>query len=173
MAAITLITGGARSGKSLYAQELALQHAAPRVFIATALAIDSEMELRISNHREERAGQFATVEEPYNLAAALTRIPKGTSVALIDCLTVWLGNLMYRFGNDRAAVTGAIDAFIDKLPYPPCNLIVVTNEVGMGIVPDNAPAREFRDLAGNLNRRVAQRADKVYLCVCGIPVGVK
>ena len=173
MASITLITGGARSGKSRFALEKALGYAGTRAFIATAVAIDGEMRERIEKHREERAGFFKTIEEPYDLASALRHLPEGTRVACIDCLTVWLGNLMHRYADDRQQLDIAINSFLDALHRTPCDLLVVTNETGWGIVPENALAREFRDIAGGINRRVASIAEHVYLCVCGIPVVVK
>jgi adenosylcobinamide kinase / adenosylcobinamide-phosphate guanylyltransferase len=173
MASVVLVTGGARSGKSMFALQNALERPGPRVFIATAVACDDEMRRRIENHRRERTGQFLTVEAPYLLAEAVTTLPGETTVACIDCLTVWLGNLLFRFEAEPFRIEQEIDAFIAVLETAPCDLVIVTNEVGYGIVPENAMARRFRDDAGALNRRVAQIAQKVYLCVCGIPVNVK
>ncbi len=173
MATVVLITGGARSGKSMFALQHALERPGPRVFIATAVACDDEMRRRIENHRSERTGQFSTIEAPYHLAHAVTTLPEETGVACIDCLTVWLGNLLFRFEAEPLRIEQEIDAFIAVLESAPCDLVIVTNEVGYGIVPENAMARRFRDDAGALNRRVAQVAQKVYLCVCGIAVTVK
>lgn len=176
MSRVILVTGGARSGKSRHALALALARPGPRAFVATAEPMDDEMRSRIECHRRERGSDFATVEVPRDLAGALGRLPAGTSVALVDCLTVWLGNLMARPG---AAACGAgaelpeVAAFLDALGRPPCDLVVVTNEVGLGIVPDNALAREFRDRAGRLNQAVAARADEVVLVVSGIPMVIK
>lgn len=174
MASVTLITGGCRSGKSLYAQELACLYPQERRFIATAVAFDSEMGERIKKHRQERGGQFLTVEEPYNLASAIiTAYRENPSVILIDCLTVWVGNLLYRYENEPSSVEKSINDFLSAIENPLCDLVIVTNEVGMGIVPDNASARYFRDCAGSLNRNTALRSGNVILCVCGIPVAIK
>ena len=172
MATITLVTGGARSGKSMFAQKHALSYSGDRIFIATAVAIDREMEMRILKHQEERADQFTTVEVPYDLPAAIRQLTGTTRIACVDCLTVWLGNMLYKYENVTTAIDAAIDELIDTLQTTRCDLVVVTNEVGYGIVPENAMARVFRDYAGTLNRRVAEIADSVYLCVCGIPVPI-
>jgi adenosylcobinamide kinase/adenosylcobinamide-phosphate guanylyltransferase len=169
---ITLVTGGARSGKSAHALSLALGHEGKRAFIATAEAFDDEMRERIGNHRRERGDAFLTVEEPLDPARALKSLPGDVSVALLDCLTVWLGNLMHRGGHVDGD-TPEVASFMDFLHAPPFDLVIVTNEVGMGIVPGNDMARRFRDLAGRVNRETAVLADTVVLLVCGIPVTVK
>lgn len=171
MKQVLMVTGGSRSGKSRYAVEAALKYE-NRVFLATAKAFDEEMERRIAAHQCERDSRFTTMEEPVDLAGALRLLPPGAEVALIDCLTVWLGNLMHRHG-DGVDSFPEIDALFEVLEDPPADVILVTNEVGSGIVPDNAMARRFRDLAGNVNQRAAARADKVVLCVSGIPVVIK
>ncbi len=168
---ITLITGGARSGKSSHALELSMKYN-NRVFIATAQAVDAEMKTRIANHKQERGEDFTTIEEPLDPAEALKRMPAETEVALIDCLTLWTGNLMCKYGEDADSFTEA-EQFLSALDKPPCDLIIVTNEVGMGIVPDNAFARKYRDIAGRLNQQIAARANKVVLTVCGVPVQIK
>jgi len=169
---ITLVTGGARSGKSRYAVETAM--AFPRrLFVATAEPFDDEMRERIAKHRAERGDAFRTVEEPEHLASVLRAVPPDVDVVLIDCLTVWLGNLMHRHGADRAGYP-PVDAFLDALAAPPpCALVLVTNEVGMGIVPEHPMGRRFRDLAGGVNARVAAIADRVVFMVSGIPMVVK
>ena len=168
---VIYVTGGARSGKSSYALRLAESYER-RVFLATAEAFDGEMQRRIDKHREEREGPFTTVEEPLFIDRALRNLPEGTSVVLLDCLTVWLGNLMHHLGTE-AAISERIDALLDVLQTPPCDIILVSNEVGMGIVPENAMAREFRDLAGTLNRKVAERATQAYLLCSGLPLVLK
>lgn len=172
MSTVTLLTGGARSGKSRYALSLASAYPTPRVFIATADAFDEEMHQRIARHREERDGDFVTSEAPLDPGAALERLPANTQVAVLDCLTVWLGNLMHHDPGETGSYE-PIDRFLDLLDWPPCDLIVVTNEVGMGIVPHNALARRFRDAAGALNQQVAARADRVFFMVSGCPLSVK
>jgi adenosylcobinamide kinase/adenosylcobinamide-phosphate guanylyltransferase len=173
VAKITLITGGARSGKSRYGQLLAERYAGERFFVATAQPFDMEMKERIARHRSEREDRFITIEEPLDLAAAVGNVPGSANVILIDCLSVWLGNLLHAFDANDAAIAAATGKFIAALDRIKCDAIVVTNEVGMGIVPENALARRYRDLAGNLNRDVAAKSDNVYLCVCGLPVAVK
>ncbi len=157
MSKIFLVTGGARSGKSSFALSLALRNYTKRAFVATAVPMDQEMKQRISRHREERGDQFHTIEEPLELPLALSSLPAGTEAAVVDCLTVWLG----------------VDRFIAYLDHPACDLILVTNEVGMGIVPENPLARAFRDMAGYLNRCVAQKAAGAYLLCCGMPLTLK
>ncbi len=171
MAEVTLVTGGSRSGKSRYAMELALEWER-RVFIATAQVTDGEMEERIERHRRERGDLFVTVEEPLDLAGAIGSLPLDTGVALVDCLTVWLGNLFHHLG-DVDLESPQIGAFLEVLEDPPCALILVTNEVGMGLVPPDALSRRFRDVAGLLNQEVARRAHRVVFTVCGIPMVVK
>ena len=171
MAEVTLVTGGSRSGKSRYAMELALEWER-RVFIATAQVTDGEMEERIERHRRERGDLFVTVEEPLDLAGAIGSLPLDTGVALVDCLTVWLGNLFHHLG-DVDLESPQIGAFLEILEDPPFSLILVTNEVGMGLVPPDALSRRFRDVAGLLNQEVARRAHRVVFTVCGIPMVVK
>lgn len=168
---ITLITGGARSGKSSHALELASSYR-KKVFIATACILDTEMENRVAKHRKERGDAFTTIEEPLNLAAALKNLPEGTDLALIDCVTVWIGNLMHKHGSEKETFT-EIKEFLEALVDAPCDVIIVSNEVGMGIVPDNAMARNFRDIAGRLNQDIAKAASKVILTVAGMPVRIK
>ncbi|MEI6971610.1 MAG: bifunctional adenosylcobinamide kinase/adenosylcobinamide-phosphate guanylyltransferase [bacterium] len=171
MGKVIMLTGGARSGKSRYALEL-VRSRGRKAFIATATACDGEMAERIARHREERSGDFVTIEEPMDLAGAVRSLPAGTDVAIVDCLTVWLGNLMHHSGG-IAGQPPEVDAFLETLRNPPCDLVIVTNEVGMGIVPDNELGRKFRDLAGILNARVAGIAANVVLLVSGIPIHIK
>jgi adenosylcobinamide kinase/adenosylcobinamide-phosphate guanylyltransferase len=173
MSNITLITGGARSGKSSFALSLGLQHYSKRAFVATAVPFDQEMKERISRHQEERGEQFQTIEEPMDLPRVLLDLPGGTEVGVVDCLTVWLGNLYHHFQDAEAKVRVQVEAFLAHLDHPVCDLILVTNEVGWGLVPESPLARSFRDMAGTLNRRVAQRAACVYLLCCGIPLTLK
>jgi adenosylcobinamide kinase / adenosylcobinamide-phosphate guanylyltransferase len=171
---VIYVTGGARSGKSAYALELAAARGGRqgKVFLATAEAFDDEMSERIGLHRQERGDGFTTVEEPLYLDRALRKLPEGTSVVLLDCLTVWLGNMMHHF-SESSDMEARIAALLEVLSDPPCDIILVSNEVGMGIVPENAMARRFRDLAGTINRRVAERAHQAYLLCSGIPLVLK
>ena len=181
---VILITGGARSGKSLHALALA-SRCSRRALIATAEPFDEEMRQRISRHRADRGDAFFVVEEPVRLAEALERVPEETDVVVVDCLTVWLGNLLYRREVAEAAaisrVAGGaaspedfpeVEAFLAALADPPRRTILVTNEVGLGIVPPDRETRRYRDLIGRLNRRVADAADRLLLMVCGRPLEI-
>jgi adenosylcobinamide kinase/adenosylcobinamide-phosphate guanylyltransferase len=173
MATITLITGGVRSGKSSYALDLAKKSPGAKVFIATALRLDDEMKQRIENHRTSRGKTFATIEEPYDLGEAISRLDASVSVVVIDCLTVWLGNLFFKSNNDEKKVLGLVSAMISDLKKASPHFFIVTNEIGWGIVPENELSRKFRDVAGYLNQAVAHIADAVYLMCCGIPLKIK
>lgn len=163
-----LITGGARSGKSGIAEKMALSFGRPATYIATAEAQDAEMAARIAAHQARRGDGWVTLAEPLDLPGALA-MTDGTGARLVDCLTLWLTNLMLAEADWQAAGSRLVAA----LPAQRSPVILVTNEVGMGIVPDNALARTFRDAAGLLNQWVATAADDVYLAVCGLPLKVK
>ena len=166
---LTLVLGGARSGKSAYAESLVAGPGA--VYVATAEAIDDEMGERIARHRARRRGAgWTTVEAPLNLAAALrAHAPGASGGVLVDCLTVWLGNLMHAGRNiDREA-----GSLLESLAVPPVPVVLVANEVGLGVVPDNPMARAFRDHAGRLNQALAARAGRVVLVTAGIPLVLK
>ncbi len=163
---VTLVTGGARSGKSAFAEGLARASGLPRTYIATAEPRDDEMARRIARHREDRGAEWATVEAPHDLAAALNA---ATGVVLVDCLTLWLTNRMLA-GADLAAESAALVAAMAAAPGP---VIAVTNEVGWGIVPDNALARAFRDAQGRLNQAVAAQAGLVVGVMAGLPLVLK
>lgn len=163
---ITLVLGGARSGKSAYAERLAGDGA---VYLATGQALDAEMAERIRLHRERRGPGWTTVEEPFALAAALVRHAAPGRPVLVDCLTLWVSNLMLA---DRDVATAGAE-LVRVLPALPGPVILVSNEVGLGIVPDNALARRFRDLAGRLNQDVAAVAGRVVLVAAGLPLSLK
>ena len=173
MAEHTLILGGAKSGKSTLALNLAERTGLKRVFIATAEARDAEMTKRIARHQAERGPSWRTVEEPLELVAALGRADAPDTVVLVDCLTLWLGNLLTRADLDEDAVAERGEELARALPGLKGRVILVANEVGLGIVPDNALARTFRDLAGNLNQRLAAACDRVILVTAGIPLDLK
>lgn len=164
--AVILVGGGARSGKSRYSLEKAFQIGVNRAYIATAEASDEEMSARINRHREERGEAFTTIEEPINLASAITEAR--FDVVVVDCLTLWLSNIMLA-GKDCDAETEALIIASQTAS----TILFVTNEVGSGIVPDNALAREFRDRAGILNQRIATIAEEVYFMVFGQPMRIK
>lgn len=165
---VTFVLGGARSGKSRYAEWLIGTYAKPWVYIATAESGDSEMAERIAAHKARRDAGWRTVEAPHELPEALAAAQGGAAV-LIDCLTLWLSNLM--LGSfDVAAMTERLERTLAARDGP---TVLVANEVGLGIVPDNALARRFRDAQGALNQRIAARAARVVMMVAGIPVAVK
>jgi adenosylcobinamide kinase/adenosylcobinamide-phosphate guanylyltransferase len=165
---LTLVLGGARSGKSAEAERLVTALPAPWTYIATAQAFDAEMEERIALHRTRRGKGWRTLEAPLDLARALSGSPSGQPV-LVDCLTLWLTNHMLA-GHDLEAECARLETI---LAAPTGPWFVVSNEVGLGIVPENALARRFRDAAGRLNQRVAALADHVILMVAGLPMKVK
>ncbi len=166
--AFTLVLGGARSGKSAYAQQEAERGGIPCVMIATAEALDAEMQARIAQHQAERGSQWRTVEAPLELAEAIASLQAG-DIAVVDCLTLWVSNLLMR---DRdIAVEG--QALETALRTTPATVWVVSNEVGWGIVPDNALARRFRDECGRLHQRLAKAADSAVLVVAGLPTKLK
>jgi adenosylcobinamide kinase/adenosylcobinamide-phosphate guanylyltransferase len=160
---ITFVLGGARSGKSRHAEGLVEAHPPPWRYVATAQAFDDEMVARIATHRGRRRAGWQTVEAPMALAAALDT----DSAVLVDCLTLWMTNLL--LAEQEPDWTGLLAA-LDARASP---TVLVSNEVGLGIVPDNALARRFRDMAGVLHAQVAARADRVVLMVAGIPMVVK
>jgi adenosylcobinamide kinase/adenosylcobinamide-phosphate guanylyltransferase len=168
--ALILVGGGSRSGKSSFAVELARRRGARLAFVATAQPLDTEMERRIAQHRAERGAEFTTIEEPFDLAMVIGIESHRFDALVVDCLTLWLSNLLLRDEPDAeerglAVVQAAASA------GAPC--ILVTNEVGCGIVPDNALARRFRDLAGRLNQQAAHAAEEVYLLHFGIASRLK
>lgn len=160
-----LVLGGARSGKSAFAQAQAEASGRDCVFIATAEAFDAEMRDRIARHVEVRGPEWRTVEAPYDLCAALRAEASANRVLMVDCLTLWLGNLTLR-GDDVDAATGRLARAVGSLATP---IILVSNEVGSGIVPDNALGRRFRDVQGRLNQRMAAACDVVVLVTAGLP----
>ncbi len=173
MSKVVFVIGGSRSGKTAFALGKALEAAgeSSRVYIATAQPLDAEMEERIEKHRRERGSAWATREEPLHLGRAVRAASGSYAVAVIDCLTLWLSNLLC----SDLDLEEAQDDFIDCLRTPGrlLHIFVVSNEVGMGIVPENDMARQFRDVAGRLHQRLAGLADEVYLMVAGIPVKIK
>ena len=169
MGKIIFITGGARSGKSSLALEKAAKHEGKKAYVATAQALDAEMKERIDRHRKERGSDWDTFEEPTDVAQSLVPLGRVYDVIIIDCLTIWLSNHMFSEGE----VGGEVEGLIAALKESKTNVFVVSNEVGMGIVPDNETARLFRDMAGSLNQKVADVADEAYLVVSGMPVRIK
>lgn len=207
---LIMVTGGARSGKSTFAQKLTLQQETLHpditvVYLATALAGDAEMRRRVDLHRRNRPSRWLTVEEPWDLEAALDTIPGDCGIVLVDCLTVWLSNLLLRSleesdlslseedsswnsvkeqkGDDSSfnlaeseleeQIYKKVDVFLEKAGQGSYTTILVTNEVGWGVVPEHYLGRLFRDIAGKVNQQIAARADTVYLITSGIPLKLK
>jgi len=168
---ILLITGGARSGKSRYAEQRALDFGERRLYIATAEARDEEMARRIAEHKLRRGERWTTLEEPVELPATLSVQSGRTDCALVDCVTIWLSNLL--LSRDAEFAQHKVEQLLGTLPQLDFTLIFVTNEVGSSIVPDNALARTFRDLAGWANQQLAAAANEVVLMVAGIPMIIK
>ncbi|TGE02004.1 bifunctional adenosylcobinamide kinase/adenosylcobinamide-phosphate guanylyltransferase [Methylobacterium nonmethylotrophicum] len=166
---MTLVLGGARSGKSRYAEGLIELRPGPWRYVATAQAWDDEMRARIAEHRARRPAPWETVDAPRDLAQAIRQGPRGQPV-LVDCLTLWLTNAMLDEAADLAA---EVDALVEACRGAAGPLVLVSNEVGFGIVPENALARRFRDEAGRLHQRLAAIADRVVLVVAGLPMIVK
>ncbi len=184
------ITGGARSGKSGLAEKMALEKSMAFVaaagaagdgavtYIATAEPSDGEMRQRIAEHRERRPDGWQTIEAPENLPGAVDEALEDGGIVLVDCLTVYISNLLMNqgiAGGDRLkrTVDRELDQLVDVCQKNHGRVILVSNEVGMGIVPDNMLARTFRDVAGRANQKLAAAAEEVYLCVSGIPMKVK
>lgn len=165
---LTLVLGGARSGKSTYAEGLLEQMPAPWGYIATAQAYDAEMTERIALHRSRRGAGWQTFDAPLALAATLDELPADLPI-LVDCLTLWLTNHLLA-DHDLAAEGAQLRAALARRAAP---VVLVANEVGLGIVPDNALARRFRDAAGRLNQSLAAEAQRVVLVVAGLPMIVK
>ncbi len=165
-----LITGGTRSGKSRHALALAESLAGKKVFLATAEPLDEEMAERIARHKQERGPDWETLEEPLDPAAQIEQADAG--VLILDCLTLWISNLMMQ-DRERESILHAVEGLIAESARRKRTLIVITNEVGAGIVPDNALSRRFRDIAGEANQRIAAAFDEVVHMVSGIPVTIK
>ena len=168
MSSSLLITGGARSGKSSFAEKRTLSYGTPVLYIATAQAFDEEMENRIQLHQQRRGDEWRTISEPLAIANILTSLDR-QGACLVDCLTLWLSNLIFAEEDISKATSSLIEAIATRRDP----VILVTNEVGGGIVPENALARRFRDEAGRLNQIVAEAVDEVYTCISGIPLKLK
>ncbi len=185
MAKLILITGGARSGKSTYAEKIASKAGSNVLYIATALPIDSEMEERIAKHREHRPSHWQTIEAYRDLDTLILKNTPGKSAVLLDCVTVMLNNLLFDAGVDWETADFSMIADLeeqsrkefqkliicaDKLDIP---IILVTNELGMGLMPGNRLSRIFMDIHGRINQLLASAAQEVFLCVSGIPLQIK
>lgn len=172
MARVIFITGGARSGKSRLAERIADGFGAPFGYLATGAAGDGEMAARIARHRQRRGDAWTTIEEPMELAAALRENDGHFGAVLVDCVTLWLTNLLLAY-DDPARCLGRVRELTELFPLLTTPIILVSNEVGMGIVPENRLARQFRDLAGEANEMIAVVADEVHVTFSGLPLRLK
>ncbi|MEM0899027.1 MAG: bifunctional adenosylcobinamide kinase/adenosylcobinamide-phosphate guanylyltransferase [Pseudomonadota bacterium] len=166
---MTLVLGGARSGKSAFAENLAASSRLSPIYIATAQVFEAEMRSRVDQHIKRRGNNWETVEEPDDLEGALLKNAKPGRVVLVDCLTLWITNLMM----SDADVADRSDRLVEVCSKIKSPIVLVSNEVGMGIVPDNKMARDFRDHAGHLHQRLATVARQVYLVSAGLPLTLK
>jgi adenosylcobinamide kinase/adenosylcobinamide-phosphate guanylyltransferase len=170
---LTLITGPSRGGKTALALRLAAAYPPPRLYLATAQSLDGEMALRIRRHREERGQNYETLEEPLEVVRALEGLDRRFTVVVLDCLTLWLSNLLGKWEDREEKIGEAASGLVNCLHHLPLPALVISNEVGWGIVPENALARRFRDLSGTVNQELAAAADQVILSVAGIPLVLK
>jgi adenosylcobinamide kinase/adenosylcobinamide-phosphate guanylyltransferase len=169
---IIFITGGARSGKSRFAEELARQFPGAKAYLATAQGLDEEMAERIRRHREDRPSGWQTLEEPFKVADRISKEGNHFDLILLDCLTLWISNLLMA-GWNEAKILEEGNRLLEVSRQAKCSLILVGNEVGMGIVPENPQARLFRDLSGFIQQRAAREADEVFFMVSGIAQKIK
>jgi adenosylcobinamide kinase/adenosylcobinamide-phosphate guanylyltransferase len=170
MSGHVLVLGGARSGKTGFAERMAMRAGESPLYLATAQALDAEMTERVRLHQQQRHKRFSTLEEPIALASALKAAARTHDVILVDCLTLWITNLLGANHN----VAAAVDELVAALPQiESTRVILVSNEVGLGIVPDNAMARTFRDLAGAAHQRLAEICAEVHFVVAGLPMTLK
>jgi adenosylcobinamide kinase/adenosylcobinamide-phosphate guanylyltransferase len=169
---VTLVLGGVRSGKSRYAQQLAEQWGRV-VFVATGKITDDEMRAKIENHRESRPKEWLTVEEPLELSKALREHELNCDVIIVDCLTIFAANVLEAEGEDDSAIERRVEALCATLRETQCKVLLVSNEVGSGVVPAYPAGRRFRDLLGEINQRVARVSDDVVLMVAGLPLALK
>jgi adenosylcobinamide kinase/adenosylcobinamide-phosphate guanylyltransferase len=167
--ATTLVLGGARSGKSHFAEQLARDSGLSRVYLATATAGDDEMQARIAHHRSQRGDGWRTVEEPLALTEALARESATDRIVLVDCLTLWLSNLMHD-GRDPALETRRLAEWLHATPHL---VLLVSNEVGLGLVPETPLGRDFRDAQGRLNQAIAAAVPNVAFVAAGLPLWLK
>lgn len=169
---VILVTGGCRSGKSRFALEYANRHYQKKIYLATCEPLDEEMAHRIELHKRARGPEWQTVEEPIGVVEKVTQHGEEGGVILLDCLTLWISNLLMR-GNDENRIMDEIARLVQAVQRSPSSFLLVSNEVGMGIVPADPTARFFRDIAGMVNQTMAREADTVILMISGIPMGLK
>ncbi len=172
MKKLIFITGGARSGKSRFALNYANRNFSEKLYLATSEILDQEMAKRVENHKKMRGPEWKTLEEPLHIADQINKYGDKVEVILLDCITLWLSNLLTR-GIGEEDIINEIDRLINSLRGNQTSFIIVSNEVGMGIVPAEPIGRRFRDLQGMTNQKIAQIADIVILMVSGIPIFLK
>lgn len=174
MPKVTLITGGVKSGKSSHALELAGRYKGKKVFIATAEASDRRMKKRISRHKAERGRAYVTIEEPLSLSLAVEKIRRAKpEVIVVDCLTLWVNNLLHYREGKNLDLARETQKFLGAVQKSSCDMIIITNEVGLGIYPVNFLAAEFMETLGGLNKALAKLADEVIVMISGCPLKIK
>lgn len=173
MARVVFITGGTRSGKSAFAQRQAERCPGELLYVATAEPRDEEMRQRVERHQLDRGERWSTLEEPLDVTLRLPAAALGKSAALLDCVTLWVSNLFFAHSEEDAPVMEAVQEFIGSWQRLETDLFLVSNELGSGVVPENGLARRFRDLAGEVNQRLASAADEAFLVVSGLPLRLK
>ncbi|MGL5440572.1 MAG: bifunctional adenosylcobinamide kinase/adenosylcobinamide-phosphate guanylyltransferase [Filifactoraceae bacterium] len=186
MGKIVLVTGGARSGKSKFAEDYCKKYSGKVSYIATAQILDDEMRDRVIKHREQRPSNWNTWEVNSNLSIEIDKIAKESSVSLLDCITIMILNLMYinedmdytimtmeEINDVEKSIKDEIDRILDYVSKSKMDIVMVTNEVGLGIVPENRLSRIYRDIVGRINQRCGEMADEVYMVTCGIPIKIK
>ena len=169
---VIFVTGGCRSGKSRFALEYGNRHFSRKLFLATSEPLDEEMAHRIDNHRKRRGPEWQTIEEPIKIVDKIGQHGEEETVILLDCITLWISNLLLKWDDDRRLLDEA-DRLIESIEKNAASFILVSNEVGMGIVPSDPLSRRFRDLTGWVNQRIAEVADTVIFMVSGIPIFLK
>jgi adenosylcobinamide kinase/adenosylcobinamide-phosphate guanylyltransferase len=169
---IIFITGGCRSGKSRYALDYANRHFSKKIYLATCEALDGEIAQRIEDHKKMRGPEWQTIEEPIAIVNEIEEYGDKVEVILLDCITLWLSNLLMKWNSD-SRIMDEVERFIDVIKQSQTSLIIVSNEVGMGIVPADPLRRRFRDLSGMISQRIAEVADSVIYMVSGIPLFLK
>ncbi|MCX7856562.1 MAG: bifunctional adenosylcobinamide kinase/adenosylcobinamide-phosphate guanylyltransferase [Deltaproteobacteria bacterium] len=169
MKKLILVLGGEKSGKSHYALMEGESATGPKAFVATAVAIDEEMKQRIERHKKERSSTWQTFEEPLRIAELIESVAENFEIILVDCLTIWISNLFYH-GKE---VDLEVEKLLDVISKKRTNIIIVSNEVGLGIVPETEVGRNFRTVLGTLNQKVAKIADKVVFMIAGISLVIK
>ncbi len=167
-----LITGGCRSGKSRFALDYSNQHFSRKLYLATSEVLDEEMAQRVENHKKARGSEWQTIEEPIDIIDKIRQYQDKVEVILLDCITLWLSNLMMK-GDSDSKIMDEISTLIDTFRQCPNSSILVSNEVGLGIVPADPLGRRFRDLAGTANQRIAEVSETVIFMVSGIPLFLK